>query len=88
MIKVGVIPNITRETVVNHLSQNIKGVPAVLDDATLLSISDVGKIKKAYKLGAMGTPPAPENQVHGDTHAREKWQLEAALLGAIALRGS
>ena len=88
MVKVSVSPDITRESLAPHLSENIKGTPAVFDDATLSSISDVEKIKKAYKLGAMVTPPPPKEQTNGDVREKENWQFEAALLGAIALRGS
>ena len=86
VIKVSVTPDITHLSVANHLGENIKGTPVVFDDATLSSISDVEKIRKTYKLGALSTPPKGKEADHirGD----QKWQFEASLLGAIALRGS
>jgi EKC/KEOPS complex subunit CGI121/TPRKB len=51
----------------------------------LAGISDVAKIKKAYKLGSL--PSAAPNQANG-THGDGKKRLELSVLGAIALRGA
>lgn len=80
MIKVSVSPEITHESVATHLGSSVQGTPVPLDDQTLFETSDVNKIKKAYKLGAL-TSPTKEDVV-------AKQRLENAVLGAIALRGS
>lgn len=84
MIKVSVTPDITHESVAAHLAQAIEGTPVPFDDETLAGISDVPKIKKAYKLGALGSTPS--GQTNG-THAQDR-TLELSVLGAIALRGA
>ncbi|BDD59850.1 hypothetical protein MPDQ_002877 [Monascus purpureus] len=86
VVKVPVSPEITHESVAAHLGEHVKGIPVRFNDATLSSTCDVAKIKKAYKLGALATPPA-KYQVDG-VHDGEKRLLEVSLLGAIALRGS
>lgn len=82
MIKVSVTPDITHESVAAHLAQAIEGTPVPFDNETLAGISDVPKIKKAYKLGALGST----GQTNG-THAQDR-TLELSVLGAIALRGA
>lgn len=87
MVKVSVTPEITHDSVAAHLEASIKGTPVPFDDETLSQISDVAKIKKFYKLGALPDPKAT-GQTNG-THADDaKRRLELSLLGAIALRGS
>ena len=78
-------PEITHDSVAAHLEQNVEGTPVPFDDETLSKISDVAKIKKAYKLGALNT--APPNQANG-THDNGLRRLELSVLGAIALRGA
>jgi EKC/KEOPS complex subunit CGI121/TPRKB len=80
VIKVSVSPETTYESVVAHLGSSVQGTPVPFDDQTLFEMSDVNKIKKAYKLGAL---PSPNKE---DVEAKQR--LENALLGAIALRGS
>ncbi|KAJ5163278.1 uncharacterized protein N7500_005108 [Penicillium coprophilum] len=81
VIKVSVSPEITHESVAAHLDSSVEGTPARFDDQTLSEISDINKIKKAYKLGALPSPTAKEND-------EVKQRLENSLLSAIALRGS
>ncbi|KAI9371644.1 kinase binding protein CGI-121-domain-containing protein [Aspergillus egyptiacus] len=81
VVKVSVTPDITHESVAGHLAQNVEGTPLPFDDGSLSGISDIAKIKKAYKLGSL--PSAPSGQVDGG-----KRQLEVSVLGAIALRGA
>ncbi|KAL4921071.1 kinase binding protein CGI-121-domain-containing protein [Aspergillus aurantiobrunneus] len=85
VVKVSVNPDITHESVAAHLAQNVQGTPLPFDDAVVAGISDIAKIKKAYKLGSL--PPASSNQVNG---ARDEGRrrLELSILGAIALRGA
>ncbi|OOF96013.1 hypothetical protein ASPCADRAFT_207361 [Aspergillus carbonarius ITEM 5010] len=85
VVKVSVTPEITHESVAAHLGENVEGSPVPFDDETLSTISDIAKIKKAYKLGALNT--APPNQANG-THDSGMRRLELSVLGAIALRGA
>lgn len=78
-------PGITHESVAAHLGEYVKGTPLPFNDETLSSVSDVGKIKKVYKLGALATTPT-KGHVDGG-HVDGKRRLEISLLGAIALRG-
>ncbi|GLA37304.1 hypothetical protein AnigIFM63309_004185 [Aspergillus niger] len=85
VVKLSVNPEITHDSVAAHLEHNVEGTPVPFDDETLSKISDVAKIKKAYKLGALNT--APPNQANG-THDNGLRRLELSVLGAIALRGA
>ncbi|KAL2868007.1 EKC/KEOPS complex subunit CGI121/TPRKB [Aspergillus lucknowensis] len=85
VVKISVTPDITHESVAAHLEQNVQGSQIPFDDATLSEISDVTKIKKAYKLGSL--PSAAPNQTNG-TPGNAKKQLELSVLGAISLRGA
>lgn len=83
VIKVPVAESINYESVSAHLGEFVKGSPVPFNDDTLSAISDVGKIKKAYKLGSL---PLQPDQANGQDDGRR--QLEICLLGAIALRGA
>ncbi|RHZ55519.1 EKC/KEOPS complex subunit CGI121/TPRKB [Aspergillus thermomutatus] len=76
VVKVSVTPDVTHDLVAAHLQQSIEGCPVQFADETLSEISDVSKIKKAYKLGALSAQD------------EEKRRLELSLIGAIALRGA
>ncbi|KAL5361929.1 EKC/KEOPS complex subunit cgi121 [Aspergillus floccosus] len=84
VVKVSVTPDITRESVAAHLAQSVEGTPVPFDDETLSGISDIAKIKKAYKLGALS--PAPSDKANG-TNGEDR-RLELSVIGAIALRGA
>ncbi|KAL3474228.1 kinase binding protein CGI-121-domain-containing protein [Aspergillus californicus] len=85
VVKVSVAPEITNDSVAAHLAQNVQGSCVPFDDESLSGISDMVKIKKAYKLGAL--PPAPLGQVNGSQDSGKR-RLEVSVLGAIALRGA
>ncbi|KAJ9230733.1 hypothetical protein DTO169E5_8300 [Paecilomyces variotii] len=89
VIKVSVSPEITHDSVAQHLEKAVEGSPVPFSDETLSAISDVSKIRKAYKLGAAPAKPtkATSDQVNG-THYSSQKDLQVALLGAIALRGA
>lgn len=72
-----------------HLETSIQGAPASFNDETLAEISDVPKIKKQYKLGALPTQDGQANgsQINGADNGIRR-RLELSLVGAIALRGS
>ncbi|GIJ99237.1 5'-flap endonuclease [Aspergillus viridinutans] len=69
VVKVSVTPDVTHDSVAAHLQQSIEGSPVPFADETLSEISDVSKIKKAYKLGALGAQDD------------EKRRLELSLIG-------
>lgn len=73
-------PEITHDSVVAHLNSCIEGTSVPVDDQMLFEVADVNRIKKLYKLGALPSPTKEKPET--------KQQLENALLGAIALRGS
>jgi EKC/KEOPS complex subunit CGI121/TPRKB len=87
VIKVSVTPEITHDSVAAHLESSVEGTSVPFDDLTLSEISDINKIKKLYKLGALPSPAtkADASQPYADDARR---RLERSMLGAIALRGS
>ncbi|KAL1858681.1 hypothetical protein Plec18170_002887 [Paecilomyces lecythidis] len=89
VIKVSVSSEITHDSVAQHLGQVVEGSAVPFNDETLSAISDISKIRKAYKMGAAPGKPtkAASNQTNG-THDNTQRDLEIALLGAIALRGA
>ncbi|KAJ5986266.1 hypothetical protein N7451_010631 [Penicillium sp. IBT 35674x] len=85
VVKVPVSPEITHDSVAAHLEASIKGTSVTFDDQILSEITDIAKIKKVYKLGALPTPGAkPASGTPDDAKRR----LELSIVGAIALRGS
>ncbi|KAL4873280.1 hypothetical protein BDV12DRAFT_160752 [Aspergillus spectabilis] len=85
VVKASVTPEITHEFVAAHLEQSVEGTALPFDDEALSGISDVAKIKKAYKLGSL--PSASSGQVNGAADDGKR-RLELSVLGAIALRGA
>lgn len=77
-------PDITHESVAAHLAQAVEGTPVPFNDETLSSISDIAKIKKAYKLGSLDS--APSDKADGINSGDRR--LELSVIGAIALRGA
>ncbi|KAF7119248.1 hypothetical protein CNMCM5793_008996 [Aspergillus hiratsukae] len=69
VVKVSVTPDVTHGSVAAHLQQSIDGSPVPFADESLSEISDVSKIKKAYKLGALSAQDD------------EKRRLELSLIG-------
>lgn len=90
VIKVATSPDVTLESVTGHLDQHIKGTPLVFDDAALASLSDIGRIRKVYKL----TSPTSGKKVNGVAAGgevaaeRDLDFVESQILGSIALRGA
>lgn len=88
MVKISVDSTTTHETVATHLGHNVEGSAVPFDDETLYAIADVAKIKKAYKLGGLAPAPAKASTEADGIHNPERQHLEAAVLGAMALRGA
>ncbi|QSS61845.1 CGI121 family protein [Histoplasma capsulatum] len=95
VVKVSMPPGVTNESVAQHLGEVVKGIPLTFDDDNLRLVSDIGRIKKAYKLGSGITKPAPraepgkagQNYSHKPVEM-EMRDLERTILGLMALRGS
>lgn len=82
-------PDITHDTVAKHLETSVKGTPVPFNDDSFSSISDLAKIKKAYKLTSIAPKPRkgePANNAP-DEHGLNK-TLERSIVGSIALRGA
>lgn len=88
MVKISISADITHETVATHLGHNVEGSAVPFDDETLYAIADVAKIKKAYKLGGLAPAPTKASDQADGIHGPERQHLEAAVLGAMALRGA
>ena len=91
VIKVSTSPDITHEMVAKHLEESVQGVSVPFDDGTLSSISDLPKIKKAYKLTSITSKPSKENQNQAGGASVEQSVdkiLEKSIIGSIALRGA
>lgn len=84
MVKVSTTPEITHDSVAEHLNQCVEGTPAPFNDETLSSISDLAKIRKAYKIPQPPAKSADNKEVNG--HIQR--EFEAPIIGAIALRGA
>ncbi|PGG95758.1 hypothetical protein AJ79_09886 [Helicocarpus griseus UAMH5409] len=97
VVKVSTTPDITHKSVSQHLGEVIQGTPLEFDDENLRLVSDVSKIKKAYKLGSGNVKP-PRKAEAGKTVPVEPTSsaelggeirdLERTVVGLMALRGS
>lgn len=91
VVKVSVSPELTRDSIAAHLERSVEGSLVPFSDQVLSDISDISKIKKTYKLGALPSPESKvvSNQVDGAQSVDDaKRRLELTMFGAIALRGS
>jgi len=96
ILKVSTSPSVTLESVRSHLACAVKGACVDFNDENLQDVSDLDKIRKAYKIGsyvsAKGQSKESKAQLNGvdgiDPIAKERKELEIAILGAIALRGA
>ncbi|KAL2371680.1 hypothetical protein RJ035_005433 [Blastomyces gilchristii] len=95
VVKVSTSPEVTNASVAQHLEKVIKGISLNFDNDNLRLVSDIGKIRKAYKLGSGNVNQAPKveagkaGQKSSKTPAGiEMRDLERTILGLMALRGS
>ncbi|KAG9790355.1 hypothetical protein KCU88_g1239, partial [Aureobasidium melanogenum] len=104
VMKVATTPQITLESVSQHLSTHIQGNEVPLDDATFQQTADFDRIRKVYKLSTTLAPrtkksgpvPKVDGAVNGDAaltngdkaNFNETRNLEVQILGLMALRGA
>jgi len=88
VVKVSVTPDITHDSVVEHLGKFIEATPLPFDDETLATLSNISKIRKVYKLSPALAVAATTSSCIGEAGGGEKKGLEACVLGAMALRGA
>ena len=81
-------------SVSQRLKTIIEGIPTQFSDTNLSQITDIGKLRKTYKLAAPKEDDsrrsddgsaAPKTSEDGELERRE---LEASILGLMALRGA
>ncbi|KAI9845553.1 MAG: hypothetical protein M1837_004650 [Sclerophora amabilis] len=101
VVKVSTAPSITHESVQQHLSAVVEGTALEFSDENLCTLTDLAKVRKLYKLNSVSSKQAgvantktgdrkEERKANGVSHpdANEFKEVEAAILGAIALRGA
>ncbi|KAI1609496.1 kinase binding protein CGI-121-domain-containing protein [Exophiala viscosa] len=96
VLKVATTPQVTLDSVSQHLSSNIHGKECAFDDASFRKIADVDRLRKVYKLGAPQTSKGKggSKPVNGTTSTSQDKEvdtirhLETQILGVMALRGA
>ncbi|EXJ61585.1 hypothetical protein A1O7_02013 [Cladophialophora yegresii CBS 114405] len=90
VLKVATSPEITLESVSQHLSANIKGQECAFSDAIFGKVADVERIRKVYKLRAATSPGRSTANANGDygSSSNGSEDLEVQILGLMALRGA
>ncbi|KAK4943381.1 hypothetical protein LTR10_017055 [Elasticomyces elasticus] len=96
VLKVATTPEITLDSVTQHLSSHIQGKECAFDDASFTKIADVDRLRKVYKLGAPQTSKGKGSgkAVNGITSTSQGTEddtiqhLETQILGLMALRGA
>ena len=87
VIKVSTSPEITHDSVAQHLEKVIEGTPLPFTDESLKSVADVGKILKIYKLGSLVNSNQKKDQAEA-SEAGDMKKIETCILGAMALRSA
>ncbi|EXJ66557.1 uncharacterized protein A1O5_10226 [Cladophialophora psammophila CBS 110553] len=94
VLKVATMPEVTLESVTQHLSTHIQGQPSTFDNATFRKVADMERIRKLYKLSSPTSGAGSGKAVNGipstDTSegVDETKVLEVQILGLMALRGA
>ncbi|KAI9659005.1 MAG: hypothetical protein M1821_001965 [Bathelium mastoideum] len=101
-IKVGMptTPNVTEQTVRQHMTTNIRGTLVAFSDAALSETCDVASIRKLYKITDLRPDQAKSrkhqkqnnddinHQATSEKNIDEIRELESVVLGTMALKGS
>jgi EKC/KEOPS complex subunit CGI121/TPRKB len=96
VIKVATSPSVTLESVRSHLQSVVEGTPVEFSNENLQAVSDLGKIRKAYKIATNMPSKGQSKELQyplagtngADLTNKETKELETAILGAMALRGA
>ncbi|TGO24741.1 hypothetical protein BPAE_0096g00470 [Botrytis paeoniae] len=92
LLIVKVAPASSASQISEHLSSVIEGEPVPFDDESLASMVDIARVKKLYKLNAIGGggKKGGANGMNGkvENQVDERKELEIMVLGAMALRGA
>ncbi|THX45528.1 CGI-121-domain-containing protein [Aureobasidium pullulans] len=84
-IKVCSTPDITAESVSQHLQQNVEGEQVEVSDAALSEVADQARLRKIYKLNVQAKKGAANGAASTTSEIKE---LETSILGVMALKGS
>jgi len=74
-------PATTAQAVEEHLLANVQGKSVPFTDDTLSQLTDLGRVRKYYKLNGIGWLDAIKDQ------ATKNREMDALIMGGIALRG-
>ncbi|PGH05818.1 hypothetical protein AJ80_08266 [Polytolypa hystricis UAMH7299] len=95
VVKASTAPEITHDTVAQHLEKAIEGIPCEFNDENLHATSRYDEIKKIYKLNSMNVklPHKPDGVSVGPAAGSAEEidglrRIETSILGSIALRGA
>lgn len=80
VVKVATSKDITADAVQLHLDEQVKGEEVALDDDQIQKTSDIGRIRKIYKLSSTSNA--------GKQATTDPVELETQILGLMALRGA
>lgn len=80
VLKVATSKDVTAEAVQKHLHEQVKGEEVALDDEQIRQLSDIGRIRKIYKLSSI-LNASKQTTV-------DPVELETQILGLMALRGA
>lgn len=83
----------TASTVQQHLLDSIEGNPVPFSDVEIAKFTDIGKVRKAYKLSdtrkkSGGGSAKGLGNSHSCSGEAERSGLEGMVLGLMALRGA
>jgi EKC/KEOPS complex subunit CGI121/TPRKB len=83
VIKVSTSPEITHDSVAQHLDGAIEGTPIPFSDESLRAVLDLDGLLGAYKLGAVIA-----NRKLDGISEEDRQRLEKCIIGSIGLRGA
>lgn len=84
----------TAQDVQAHLDKEFQGEQVSFDDEVLAEMTDLARVRKIYKLNAVGGGAGKKGAVNGangvsaSKEKDERKELEVFVLGCIALRGA
>lgn len=94
VVKLAVSSDVTADTVSRHLNDVIEGTLSPFNDGELRGITDIGKLRKNYKLkvpsksNSQRSISEKEDTDNVENDEFERQELEVSILGLMALRGA